>query len=181
MSDVEGPNRREWMFRVLQTAVALGTAGGAVNAQEHAARHSHPVTASPWVPQVLTPEQNNALVAIGERIIPGSSDAFCNRFIDLILTLESDAKRRQFLDALSAINGEARHRHQKPFSALTANEQSVLLEAAEANPDLKPQFQVIKEWMADSYWSSEKGLRELGWDGRMAWAIYPDCDHHRVG
>jgi hypothetical protein len=139
------------------------------------------VAASAWAPQVLTPEQNEALVAIGERIIPGSSEAFCNRFIDLILTLESDAKRGQFIDALSAVNGEATNHYQKQFSALSANEQNALLEAAEANAALKSHFQVIKEWMADSYWSSEKGLRELGWDGRMAWAIYPDCDHHKVG
>ncbi len=33
----------------------------------------------------------------------------------------------------------------------------------------------MKEWTADAYWSSQKGLRELGWTGRLAWDSFPNC------
>ena len=100
------------------------------------------------------------LTAIGERIVPGSTEALCNRVIDRVLTMESDQTRKQLMDALAAFGTD--------FAGL---------QGASTGGPLHAQFEVIKEWIADAYWSSEKGLRELGWTGKMAWSTLPPCNH----
>ncbi len=127
-----------------------------------------------WSPQFLSTEQSQALIAIGERIIPGSAAAQCNRLIDLCMVLQSDEHRQAFVQALAEFDSNAKKQYGKPFQALPPSQQDELLTAASA-PHPTPAFATIKEWMADSYWSSQQGLRDLGSNGRMAWQTYPTC------
>ncbi len=155
------------MYRILQTgaALSLSTASGPASEQR-----------LDWKPQFFSTEQNDTLIALGERIIPGSAGASCNRLIDLIMTVESEKTREELLQAMAMFDNEARKRHQKPFRDLTAEQQDeILTSAVTGGSPLHSQFGVVKEWMADAYWSSEKGLRELGWTGRMAWENFPGC------
>ncbi|HMF75759.1 MAG TPA: gluconate 2-dehydrogenase subunit 3 family protein [Bryobacteraceae bacterium] len=131
-------------------------------------------------PQFFNSEQNQILIAIGDRIVPGSAAAQCNRLIDLFMTLASEDHRQALLHALAEFDGKAKQQFQKPFHSLAPEQQDALLSAA-STPHPSPSFAVVKEWMADSYWSSREGLRELGWDGRMAWESYPACEHSEAG
>jgi|SRR5581483_2363543 len=137
-------NRREWIFGLIAAASLLA---------EEA-----------WSPVFLTAEQNRNLVALGERIVPGSTAAMCNRVIDLILSIESRQNQSAFVGALAALTQSS------------AQLDAVLEAASKSQSPLYPQFQLIKEWMVDTYWSSEQGLRELGSTGRMAWEKFDTCE-----
>jgi hypothetical protein len=161
-------NRRDWIANLL----LIG--GGVVIGRFQGRAAESPDGA--WTPVFLTAAQNETLVALGARILPGSSEALCNRIIDLVLAIESDKTRTQFTEALAAFDATAHRLHAQPFSRMSATQQDTMLEAASHGGDeLEPAFSVIKEWMADTYWSSQQGLKDLGWNGQMAWASYPSC------
>jgi len=157
------------MFRILQGASAASLLLTGLNAAEE------PATA-PWKPQFLTAEQNDTLAAVGERMIPGSGEALCNRLIDSVLPMESEKNKKDLLDALAAFDGEAERRHRQRFRQLTpAQQDEILTFASNDGSALHHQFGLVKEWTADAYWTSLKGLRELGWTGRVMWDSFPNC------
>jgi hypothetical protein len=134
----------------------------------------------PWTPQFFNAEQNEALVALGERIIPGSAEALCNRLIDSVLVIDSEKNRSGLLHSVAAFDREAEQLYQQPFRHLSPDQQDeILMAASQDGGSLHAEFGLVKEWMADAYWSSLQGLHELGWTGRMAWEIFPGCDHDR--
>lgn len=129
-----------------------------------------------WEPQFFTVAQNETIIALGERIIPGSAGALCHRLIDLVMPIESDKNKRDLLGSLAAFDREAQSRHGQSFGKLSAAVQDQILTHASApGAPLHHDFQLVKEWMADAYWSSQKGLAELGSTGRMAWSEFPGC------
>ena len=142
-------DRRQWMRHIVQLAAGATLA-------------AHAGIAETWTPKVLTPGQNEALITIGERIIPGSAAALCNQTIDLVLTMESNQIRAQLAQSLAAFDPDP--------------DGSLLASASSPDAPLHPQFQIVKEWITDAYWSSEPGLRELGWTGKMAWSSFPGCE-----
>ena len=171
-------SRRDWMSKVVQAAGA-GIIAAPLLAQEHAHGTGQGSTQdATWQPAFLTSNQNEALIVIGEGIIPGSKEALCNRVIDLILSIDSEKNKREFAAALTAFDSASQKQFDKPVNALSAAQMNKLLESAStANDPLWPHFDLLKEWLADSYWSSHQGLRELGWTGRMVWAKFDGCPH----
>jgi hypothetical protein len=132
---------------------------------------------SAWTPKSLTAGQNDALVAIGERILPGSAAAQCNRVIDLVMNVETAEIRTQLTTSLAAFDTAARDRHGKLFKDLSTGQQDALLAIFAQDRDRNHPFTVVKEWIADTYWSSREGLRELGWNGQMAWPNAQACEN----
>jgi hypothetical protein len=155
-----------------------------------------------WSPQFFDAHQNETLLALGERIVPGSSRAQANRMIDLLLSVESEAVQRKFLQSLSAFDAEAIKRNRQPFVGLTEEQQNRILVAASegaagqrpkewyesdsdaSNPaaedvpmTLRSHFDNIKEWVVRCYYNSEAGLKDLGWTGRVMWDTFPACEH----
>jgi hypothetical protein len=155
-------NRRSWILGVLQSCAGL--------------RLAHALPDTEWKPQFLSGEQNETLVSLGERIVPGSSKAGCHRVLDLLMTLESDHARKALVSALAAFDEEAVARHGEPYRKISVPQQDAVLMDTAAGK-LSAQFQLIKEWIADVYWSSEEGMRELGWTNRMSWESFPGCEH----
>lgn len=156
-------NRREWMLQMAALGSLSRLSAGADIADD-------------WKPQFVSAEQNETMVALGERIIPGSAEAYCNRLIDLVMPIESDKNKRDFLKCLDAFDREAESRHRQRFGKLNATVQDeILSNASVQGSSLHHEFQLIKEWIADAYWSSQKGLAELGSTGRMAWEEFPGC------
>jgi hypothetical protein len=45
------------------------------------------------------------------------------------------------------------------------------------NPTLRDHFENIKTWVRGAYYSSELGMRELGWTGRVFYEKMPACQH----
>jgi len=156
-----------------------------------------------WKPLFLSSQQIETLVVLAERIIPGSSTAEVSRFIDLALSVEIPVTQEQFLRALAAFEGEALARHRSAFRELTEAQQNEILTAA-ANSPLTEQGKIrsgdwvssaargytapelvtlgdyldfLKGWIAGAYYTSEIGMKELGWTGNAVYEDFPGCQH----
>ena len=143
-----------------------------------------------WKPVFLGAEQNESLIAIAEAVVPGSTKAQVNRFIDLLLSVESDKHKNEFVAALTAFEGESQKRFGKGFPSLNDPQQNLLLTDAAAstkddaagntgkeNSGLHGHFENLKGWISGAYYSSEMGMRELGWTEDRVFASFPGCEH----
>jgi hypothetical protein len=137
------------------------------------------VTAS--APVFLDDHQSKTLEVLAEAIVPGSTAARVAPFIDQLLAVESGANQRAFAGALGAFDMIASTRHGKPWIGVTAAQQDALLREAstadERTSALRGHFQNLKDWIAGAYYSSEAGMRELGWDGNVVHGQLPGCTH----
>lgn len=166
-------HRRDWIARVLQS---LG--GTAIALQLRGQQHADQENVAAWRPVFLTAAQNDTLLSLGEGIVPGSAAAGCNRVIDLIVSIEGDGPKQQLADALKKFEKRAQDSHRMRFGELSPEQQDELLLTASAeNGSLNAEFHLLKEWVSDAYWSSQAGMRELGWTGRMAWTEFEGCAH----
>ena len=88
---------------------------------------------------------------------------------------------RAFVGALGGLDMVAINRHGKAWVGITAAQQDALLrEASTADAKtsaLRGHFQHLKDWIAGAYYSSEAGMRELGWDGNVVHGQLPGCTH----
>jgi hypothetical protein len=50
-------------------------------------------------------------------------------------------------------------------------------ERAPESVTLRDHFDRIKGWVVDAYYSSEAGLKELGYSGQMFFPDFPNCTH----
>jgi hypothetical protein len=158
-------SRRDWMTRFFQSSGALALTPFVCSGLDESAVNG----TDNWTPRFFTPEQNVNLTALGERIIPGSGAALCNRLIDLVMTVEDASTRQGLTEAIAAFGS---------FAGLPRQEQDrLLVEASGKHGALRPHFDLVKEWVADTYWTSKQGLRELGWNGQVAWADFDACQH----
>jgi len=156
-----------------------------------------------WQPLFLNAPQNKALVALSEIIVPGSAKAQVNRFIDLLLSVDTPANQKNFLVSISAMEDESQKRFGQPFAALSGDQQNELLTAAskedvgnnedkdkgleardsegkhagETRHSLNDHFNNLKGWISGAYYSSEAGMTELGWTGEYGFENYPSCQH----
>src|SRR5262245_35092525 len=147
-------------------------------------------TATAWTPSVLTPRQNEAVIALTELIIPatdtpGAKAALVNRFVDHVLSMADAKERSEFIRGLTWLDDRCRARVGKDVAGATAEELTGVLTplavegtgAAEDAPGIAF-FGAIKSMTITGYYSSEIGLRqELGDDGRMVLAAFEGCTH----
>jgi Gluconate 2-dehydrogenase subunit 3 len=148
--------------------------------------------AADWKPLFLNTQQDESLIAIAESIVPGSTKAQVNRFIDLLLSVDADKHKKEFVAALEAFEGESRKQFAKNFSSLDDGQKSQLLTDASAAPakensggasadekraGLHEPFENLKGWISGAYYSSEMGMKELGWTGDYVFASFPGCEH----
>jgi hypothetical protein len=64
--------------------------------------------AADWKPAFLSAEQNESLIAIAESLVPGSGKAQANRFIDLLLSVDTPEHKKKFLDSLRRLKRSRR-------------------------------------------------------------------------
>jgi hypothetical protein len=103
--------------------------------------------------------------------------------------------RQRLFDALGAFDAEARKRYGKPFKEISETQQLAILNDASKPParekepganvrhlvpaerpvTLYDHFLDLKNWIVGAYYSSEAGIRELGWTGQVIFASYPGC------
>ena len=149
--------------------------------------------------EFLDAHQMKTLDVLSEAIVPGSTEAKVAPFLDTLLAVESAQNQRNFLSALGAFDMMAIEAHSKPWVALTAAEQDALLQKASTTAPgmagggmpaimgggaasggkatIGDHFANLKQWIAGAYFSSEKGARELGWDGNVFHTELPGCTH----
>ncbi len=148
--------------------------------------------AADWRPLFLTGQQNEGLISIAESIVPGSTKAQVNRFIDLLLSAETPEHKKRFVDSLTAFEKVSLERFGKGFPSLDASQQNMLLTDASAAPArdnsegvevavnrarLHEHFENLKGWVSGAYYSSEMGMKELGWTADRVFASFPGCEH----
>jgi hypothetical protein len=154
-----------------------------------------------WTPKILTPHQNETLLALSERVVPNSSTAQVNRFIDLLLSVDTPETRQEFSESLAAFDDESTTRFGHAVKDISEAKQIELLtvfsaetlrhrETERADPDdappkkpslgpptLRDHFEKLKTWITGAYYSSEVGMRELGWTGTIFFEDFPGCQH----
>jgi hypothetical protein len=133
-----------------------------------------------WKPLFLTPEQNEALQSLSEAIVPGSTTALVNRFIDLLLSVESPARQQEFIASLSAVHMEGDRQFGKSLQGLSVSERNSLLTVVSTSPEnstTRESFEDLKEWIVGAYYSSETGMKELGWTPNRFFPSFPGCTH----
>jgi Gluconate 2-dehydrogenase subunit 3 len=151
-----------------------------------------------WKPEFLEPTQDRLLVAIAERMVPGSRQAQVNRIIDLLLSVDTSANQKNFIASLSMLDGEAEHKFSNPFPVLGEQQQDEVLagcasgqesaaKITSADPDepepekipvtKRDHFENLKGWIVGAYYSTEIGMRELGWTEDFYFEELPGCTH----
>ena len=198
-------NRRD-LFRsalIATTAATLGptaaaqaplpgqTADSRMNPGEQPPNLSSPG----WKPVFLDAHQNNTLIALADLIIPetntpGAKAAQVNRFIDLLLAAESRERQQSFINGLSWIDGESQRRYGAAFVNAPADSQNELLEflaypmgasgwtgEAIAGQGGHEHFERLKNWVSEAFYTSETGMKSLGWDGNMVHGVFKGCEH----
>lgn len=145
-----------------------------------------------WRPAFLSSQENETLVAIAESIVPGSTQAQVSRFIDLLLGVDKPENQRKFVESLTALDAHAQKQYGGSFPALDDKEKNDLLRDASSGPEnaktsetaaekkeseLYSHFENLKGWISGAYYSSEVGMRELGWTGDYVFEAFPGCAH----
>jgi hypothetical protein len=190
-------DRRELFRRSLIGAAGIVASGtGSAPAREFSPDHDggKDLARADWKPAYLDDHQNETLIAISDRIIPktdtpGAKEALVNRFIDRLLASETPDVQRSFVESLANVDGEAQARYRSAFRYLPAESQLQLLGllayphslatwggAAGAEFPGYAQFTRLKDWISRGYYSSEIGMRELGWDG-PSHGEFEGCTH----
>jgi hypothetical protein len=177
-------SRREMSRRLLGIAAAwpLGGLhpvwGHLLNGKALLSRADVDLASENWQPLFLKRDQYEALEAFSEAVVPGSTDARVSRFIDLLLSVDASAQQQQFLASVSAIQDEAKRRFSATFQTLAASQCDSLLTAVSTAPGgdaTRKAFEDLREWVAGSYYSSEAGMRELGWTPNRFFPGFPGC------
>lgn len=147
-----------------------------------------------WEPKFFSEHQNRLFSQLSELIIPetdtpGARSVLVNRFVDHLLAAESRETQKQFIESLSYIDGEAFQRFGQGFLDLAEESQVEFLNYLAYPHGLvtwqsnrsefagNVHFNRIKEWVARAYWTSETGMRTLGWDGSSMHGPFAGCPH----
>ncbi len=130
----------------------------------------------------LNAEQYALLTALAEAIVPGSTRASVANFVDLLLSADKEKNQKEFVSSLTAIEGEGMKKYGRGFPALSSVQKNGLLTAVSTAPKdgdagLREAFENLKEWVSGAYYSSEMGMRELGWTPDRVFAEFPGCSH----
>jgi hypothetical protein len=194
--------RREWVQRMLAGAGAgiatplLAEADwtAAVDAQAAAPTEA----AGEWKPAFFDDAQNQTLIVMAERIVPGSTGAQVNRFLDIAIGAIPQETQRKFVAAMNALEGKSLRQFTKSFKDLSPEQQDVVLSVASTAkavnpslsattdtktgaqpraPSLRDYFEYLKGWVSTAYYSSEVGMKELGWNGENFFESFPGCEH----
>ena len=158
-----------------------------------------------WTPVFLDPYQVETVAVLSERIVPGSTRAEVTRFIDTLLSAERRENQQRFMDSLAAFEGESLKKYSHTYKDLTEAQQIEILTAASTMPGghkgrpttrrrrsalgppaattdlehdtLRDHFENLKGWVVGAYYSSEVGMRDLGWTGEVMFDSFPGCEH----
>jgi glucoside 3-dehydrogenase (cytochrome c) hitch-hiker subunit len=156
---------------------------------------SRELSRAAWKPLFLDEHQNETLIVLSDLVIPetdtpGAKQALVNRFIDLLLDVETPDTQRSFLNSLAYLDGLSIKRNRTAFVHLARDAQLELLNLiayphtlntwGEQAPEFEghAHFNNLKGWISRAFYSSEIGMRELGWDGSYFHGDLQGCSHN---
>lgn len=182
-----GPLRH---FRIGRRAVlqSLATgAGVAVFASTASAAHVHTAAASEVAaipakaddPRAFLDQHAfDTLSLLSDQIVPGSRAAEVPAFLDRLLAVESVETQKRFISVLGAFELEARTAHGAPWKSLTPDQATALLTKISTQPATEPSrraFDDLKRAVAETFYNTEVGMKELGWNGSVTFAPPAVC------
>jgi hypothetical protein len=188
--------RRELLRRLSLAGISAATSPAWTRAfASLASADQTPVsTASDWKPDVLTAEQDRAVTAIAEAIIPatdtpGAAAAFVNRYVDAVLADADKADRYEFLHGLAWVDRRSQGLFGRGFADATREQQDALLalissqeEGADADEIGREFFDDMKAKTIVGYYTSEVGINEeLKDGGPLMFVGVPGCTHPEHG
>ena len=174
---------RRTALQGLAGAVSAALAGGTAEAaphplEAHLAQRAARPPAKAAKPELLDSHQMALLTVIADLIVPGSVASGSPAFIDHVLSVERPDVQQRVIGALAAFDALARDQHQQPFARLTRPQQIALLEGADGkDTPIGRDLQHLKSWIAGAHFSSEPGMRTLGFTGGMFFATFHSCPH----
>jgi hypothetical protein len=199
------PGRRQ-VLQVLAGSVGAGLAAPAFASGDVSHAHGS-ATPAAGAAQATAPagfldaNQLEALASFADAVVPGSSEAGVAAFVDRVLAVDTRERQQDVLAALGAVQAESLARFGKPWLSLDESQKTVLLTAFSTGPGsgtrrywtpglappvpepkaqpptLRDRFELLKDTIAMAYYTSEKGMKELGWTGQMVHAEFPGCTH----
>jgi len=129
-------------------------------------------------PLFLSAQQLATLDVLSEAMVPGSGEAQAASFIDLLLSADTREDQQHFLASLLAFESASQSAFRADFMALDDTKRNELLTALSASDSTYNQhFNHLKNWISDAYYSSEAGMRELGWTPDRVFSTFPGCSH----
>ena len=189
-SSVDGP-LRSGIFGRRAVLQSLATGVGAAVLASPASAHVHQAAAAVVKPAppgaragaapalvFLDRHAFDTLSTLGEQIILGSRAAKVPEFLDRLLAVESTETQKRVIQAIGAFEGQAREAHGKPWKSLTAAQATALLTKMSEAPDseaTRRAFETIKGVVAETYFATEAGLKELGWNRGVMFATPIAC------
>jgi hypothetical protein len=155
------------------------------------------------VPRLLDDRLRGTLDVLAEDLVPGSAAAGVPDLLDRVMAVEPLEERRIFLAALGAFEREARDRHGKAWLDLDPSQRVDILRAASTLPSAQPavaswtpgkpvdrrpdepappanlrdHFDRLRASVARAYAATEPGMRDLGFQGKLAWPGFSGCPH----
>ena len=174
---------RRAVLQSLATGVGVvAFASRASAAHEHHAAASAATNAVPAAPDsalhFLDQHSFDTLALLSEQIVPGSRAVQVPEFLDRLLAVESIETQKRFTQTLGSFEREAREAYGKPWKTLTSEEATTLLTKISARPDgddTRGPFDNVKRAVAETFYSTEVGMKELGWNGGVAFAPPSVC------
>ena len=185
---VDGP-LRSFAFGRRAVLQSLATGVGAAVLASPAAAHVHqaaaPAAAKPAARAGAAPalafldkHAFDTLAILGEQIVPGSRAAKVPEFLDRLLAVESTDTQKRFVQAIGAFERQAREAHGKPWKSLAPAEATAILTKMSQAPNgegARRAFETIKGGVAETYFATEAGLKELGWNRSVMFASPIAC------
>ena len=163
---------------------------------------AQPDLAARAAPRFLDDHQRQALTSLAESLVPGSVAAGVVDLIDRVAAVDAPPRQRQLLNALGRFEQEARTAHGARWIDLGESERHDILRQASRGParptqpvwsrgqplvfapsgppppaTLRDHFDYLRTTVANAYYTTEPGMKELGWTGRTAWKELPGCTH----
>jgi gluconate 2-dehydrogenase gamma chain len=146
-------------------------------------------SAGAYAPKFFAPQQYETLCALCQAIIPpdqessGAIEAGAPEFIDL-LTSENKELQLQLGGGIMWLDSTCFERYGRSYLRCTAGHQKEILdliafrENAESSPSLRPGvefFSTLRKFTADGFFTSEIGMKYLGYVGNTYLSEFPGC------
>lgn len=129
-------------------------------------------------PLFLSTTQLTTLDVLSEAIVPGSRKAQSAQFIDLLLSVDTHQVQEEFVASLAALETASQRALHANIPALGDEQFHQLLTTVSAADFAEHKhFNNLKEWITGAYYSSEFGMRELGWTPDRVFPEFPSCPH----
>ncbi|HEY2821095.1 MAG TPA: gluconate 2-dehydrogenase subunit 3 family protein [Candidatus Acidoferrum sp.] len=156
---------------------------------------SNELKGASWKPLFLDEHQNETLIILSDLIIPatdtpGAKEALVNRYIDLVMSVETHENQKSFLGNLAYIDGESMRMYKNAFRYLSREDQDDLLHTMAYPRSASTwtgyaigadvgftNFEELKTHIANAYYTSQIGMKELGRDDNFTHGVYQGCDH----